>query len=176
MEKRYIYIIQMHTKTLPARFVKLMTRYTYSHVGISLCGECDLIYSFGRKKLRNFLSAGFVIQKPTDKFFEVFSSTKCRVYRIEVTAAQYELLENSLRDVMCHSEEYKYDFFGEFLRFFRIPVSFEKRYVCSQFVAELLEKAEICKFDRRTCFVEPKDFERIRDAVEVYRGSYPIMS
>ena len=62
MEKQYIYIIQMHTKTVPARFVKLMTRYRYSHVGICLEKDCDTLYSFGRRSLRNILNGGFVAE------------------------------------------------------------------------------------------------------------------
>ncbi len=175
MKKRYIYIIQMHTGTLPARFIKVMTRYKYSHVGISLCEECDYIYTFGRKRLHNFLHAGFVVQTPSDKFFEVFKNTKCRIYRMGISEAQYNKLKKNLENVRSHSEEYKYDFFGEFLRYFKIPVCFEKRYVCTQFVAEMLENADIYKFNRKPCFAVPKDFENLADATEIYRGKYPMM-
>ncbi len=175
MEKRYVYIIQMHTGTLPARFVKLMTRYSYSHVGICLSEECDRIYTFGRKRLRNFLDAGLVVQKPSDRFFEVFHRTRCRIFKLEVSDRQYNRLRNNLEQMLSRSEDYKYDFLGAFLRYFKIRVSFERRYVCSQFVAEMLENAEIYKFDKMPSFAVPKDFENIADAVEIYKGRYPMM-
>ena len=36
-----IYILLMHTNTKPSKFVKLMTKYEYSHVAISLEKECS---------------------------------------------------------------------------------------------------------------------------------------
>ena len=49
-----IYILLMHTYTIPSKIVKIFTNYEYSHVGISLSRECDEIYSFGRKKINFF--------------------------------------------------------------------------------------------------------------------------
>lgn len=41
-----IYILLMHTNTIPAKIIKFVTRYEYSHVGISLEKNCNTIYSF----------------------------------------------------------------------------------------------------------------------------------
>ena len=51
MKSNKIYIIQMHTHTMPSRLIKLFTHYKYSHIAISLTPECDKIYSFVRKQL-----------------------------------------------------------------------------------------------------------------------------
>ena len=67
-----------------------------------------------------------------------------------------------------HSDLYKYDFIGIVLRFFKIPVRFKNRYVCSFFVADVLEKAHICKFNKKSRFVEPKDFVGRRDIIEKF--------
>ena len=71
---------------------------------------------------------------------------------------------------------YKYDFIGIVLRFFKIPVRFKNRYVCSFFVADVLEKAHICKFNKKSRFVEPKDFEKIDGVKQVYEGKYLLMN
>ena len=41
-----IYIIQMHTYTIPSRLIKRITNYEYSHIAISLDRNCNTIYSF----------------------------------------------------------------------------------------------------------------------------------
>ena len=41
MKSNKIYIIQMHTHTMPSRLIKLFTHYKYSHIAISLTPECD---------------------------------------------------------------------------------------------------------------------------------------
>ena len=50
-----IYIIQMHTYTIPSRLIKRITNYEYSHIAISLDRNCNTIYSFGRKKYTSFI-------------------------------------------------------------------------------------------------------------------------
>ena len=53
----------MHTNTIPSKLVRFFTRYKYSHVAISLSNNCDILYSFGRKKIDSIFNGGFVIQK-----------------------------------------------------------------------------------------------------------------
>lgn len=58
-----IYVILLHTNTIPSKLVRFFTRYKYSHVAISLSRKCDILYSFGRKKIDSIFNGGFVIQK-----------------------------------------------------------------------------------------------------------------
>ncbi len=171
MEK--IYVIQMHTGTFPAKVVKIATRYPYSHVGISLDERCETIYSFGRKKPRNFLNGGFVKQKSSDEFFKIFSNVHCRVYELDVSDGQLNALKAALGEYEANPEMYKYDFGGLFLRtFFNLPVEFEHRYVCSQFVAKTL--SDIGCLDIVPRKAKPKDFEAINGTRLIYSGAYPI--
>lgn len=172
MKQNKIYIIQMHTKTIPSRIIKLITRYEYSHVGVSLERDCNEIYSFGRKKLNNFFNAGFVKENKNGPFFTKFNDTMCRIYEINVTQKQYLEVEKIINNMKLSENEYRYDFLGVILRTFKIPVSFKNRYVCSQFVAQVLEDANIYEFDKNTCFIEPRDFNDINDIKEIYRGKY----
>lgn len=170
MEK--IYILQMHTNTIPSKIVKLFTKYEYSHIAISLDKSCDKIYSFGRRKLYFALNGGFVVQHKTDKFFKKYKETKCRIYELEISDAKFLKIQNVLEEMELKKEQYNYDFLGAFLRFFKIPVSFKNKYVCSFFVAELLESAKVYKFDKNVCFVVPKDFENINNIHQMYIGKY----
>lgn len=171
-DKFKIYIIQMHTNTLPARIIKMFTRYEYSHIAISLDKSCDRIYSFGRKKLNNFLNGGFVVQERQGEFFKKFKNTKCRIYELEVSHEQYNSVESKLYEMEQRSREYKYDFWGIGMRLLKIPVTFKNKYVCSYFVAELLETSGICTFGKQVCLTVPKDFEQIKGANKIYEGRY----
>jgi len=169
---RKIYIILMHTNTIPSKLVKLFTRYEYSHVGISLDKSCNTIYSFGRKKFNSILNGGFSIEHKTGEFFNKFNKTTCCIYEVKIDEEKYQKVKKILKDMKLHTEIYKYDYLGLIPRYLGIPITKKNRYVCSYFVATILEKTEIYLFDKKTCFVIPKDFENINIFNEIYRGSY----
>lgn len=170
MENKQIYIIQMHTNTIPSKIVKHVTRYKYSHVAISFTKDCDTIYSFGRKSLDSILKGGFVMEHKDGAFFQRFNDTICRIYEINITNEQYNKVKKIILQMQNNSDYYKYDFVGIVLRLFKIPISFKNKYVCSYFVADLLDKAGIYKFDKKNFFVQPKDFENFGQAKELYEG------
>ena len=170
MEK--IYLILMHTNTIPSKLVKFFTRYEYSHVGISLKKDCDIVYSFGRRNVNSILGGGFVAQPRNGEFFDKFNNTVCKIYEIDINQQQYKKVKEIINEMEVNAEKYKYDFRGIVPRFFGIPVTIEDRYVCSYFVADVLEKADIHKFDKKVCFIKPKDFEKVNKCNEIYRGYY----
>lgn len=167
-----IYIVLMHTNTIPSKIVKVMTRYKYSHVGISLNKDCNTIYSFGRRKVNSILNGGFAIQNKNGEFFKKFKKTICKIYEIEVTEKQYSEVEKIIYNMEKNIKKYKYDFIGIVIRFFGIPITFKDKYVCSYFVASILEKSNIYKFEKKTCLIKPKDFENLIGASEIYAGRY----
>ncbi len=167
-----IYILLMHTRTIPARIIRKVTNYEYSHVGICLDKDCNAIYSFGRKHLHYVLDAGFLVEYKDGEFFKTFNKTKCKIYEVEVTNKQYNEVKKILNDMLNNNEKYKYDFFGIIPRYFGIPITIKNRYVCSYFVASILEKANIHNFEKDVCFVNPKDFENIQGFNEIYSGNY----
>lgn len=172
MDMYNIYIIQMHTKTIPARIIKLMTKYRYSHIAISFDKNCNTTYSFGRKKYNSIIDAGFVEEHKNGKFFKKFKDTNCRIFELSVTKEQYDKLKEKIIYMKDHQEMFKYDFVGILLRCFKLPIYFKNKYVCSYFVAKMLEETNIYKFDKKIYFIEPKDFEKITNINEIYSGKY----
>lgn len=169
---RKIYLVQSYTRTIPARLVKLATKYKYSHVSLCLDKKCDVMYSFGRKKLYNFLNGGFISEKRDGAFFKRFSDTVCRIYELEVTDEQYNKLYSKIEYMIENEDKYKYDTLGFVLRGFKIKVKFKDRYVCSQFVAQMLVDANVAEFDKDTAFVKPQDFDSLRGVKKIYEGRY----
>ena len=169
-EDKKIYLLLMHTKTIPSKIVKLFTRYAYSHVAIALDKDCETVYSFGRRKLNSILNGGFSVEKREGAFFEKFNQTDCIIYESNVSKKQYDNLEMTLDDMQKNIEEYKYDFIGIVPRFFGIPFTIKNRYVCSYFIASLLEENGIYKFEKPACLTKPKDFENLNGFKEIYRG------
>lgn len=167
-----IYLILMHTYTIPSRVIRFFTMYPYSHVGISLERDCDTIYSFGRKKVNSIIDSGFVVEHKNGEFFNKFNTTKCKIYELEVDEEKYKDLKELLDNMVVNADDYKYDFTGIIPRFLGIPITTKSKYVCSYFIADILEKAGIYKFNKQVCFIKPKDFENLNGCNEIYRGYY----
>ena len=167
-----IYIILMDTKTIPSRLVSLFTLYRYGHVAISFNKKCDVIYSFGRRNLYWIFNGGFVVENKDGDFFKKFSNTRCKISEVDVNEKQYSDLVNIVNDMYRNRNIYRYDYLGMILRYLGINITFKNKYVCSYFVAELLENARICSFDKKTFNVKPKDFEKIDGLNLIYTGKY----
>lgn len=165
-----IFIIQMHTGTLPSILIRLFTKYKYSHVLIAINNNFDKMYSFGRKTLFNPFNAGLVIENIDGKLFKHFNKTKCRIYRLCITKEKYNKVVNLLNQFESNINDYKYDIIGLFLKTMSIPIKREKHYVCTQFVAEILENAHIYEFGKSNLLVKPQDFEKISNSNIIYTG------
>lgn len=167
-----IYILLMHTNTIPSKIIRFFTRYKYTHVSISLNQECDEIYSFGRKNVRSILHSGFVKEKKTGLFFQKFSDTDCQIYEISVSDKSFLEINRVLNEMTLNKEQYKYDFIGLIPRFFGIPIILKNHYVCSFFVAEVLEKAKVIRLPKKACLIHPKDFIFLEKLKKIYEGKY----
>lgn len=167
-----IYLIQMHSNTLPAKIIKAFTGYPYSHVGLSLERSCDVIYSFGRRKVHSIFNGGFTAEHKDGEFFTCFNKTMCRIFEIKVSDEQYDQLKGRLKEMLESQYDYRYDMIGILPRLFGIPYTRKDRYVCSYFVADMLERFDVHKFDKSTCLIKPEDFEQVQGLNEVYNGFY----
>lgn len=85
---------------------------------------------------------------------------------------KYYELKKELKNLKKDYNKYKYDFFGMILRYFYIPITFKNKYVCSYFVADILDKMNICHFEKKTYFIKPKDFNYIENLERKYQGYY----
>ena len=175
MKKNYkIYILEMHTYTIPSRIIKFFTKYEYSHIALSFNKKCNKIYSFGRRDCNNIFNSGFTCEKKNGEFFKKFNNTHCRIYEVVVDKEKYYKLKKIINEIEKNKDLFKYDYIGICLRYFKIPIAFKNKYVCSYFIAELLEEVDIHKFDKKTYFIEPKDFKNIDDFNLIYNGFYEL--
>lgn len=171
MTDRYIYILLMHTGTILDRTIRVLTRYPYSHVALSLDDTYEKFYSFGRKKVYSIFYGGFVNYGMNATFFKRFKNTKVKVLKLKVTRKQYDKLKSILNNFETNSELYKYDVKGLLIRYFKKKeYDRDKYYVCSVFVADVLKKAKIYEFDKPVDMVKADDFANIPNTEIIYEG------
>ena len=162
----------MHTNTIPSKVIKKVTRYKYSHVALSLEEDCFYTFSFGRRKVNSILHSGFVKEKQDGDFFKKFNNTICKIYEVRVSDFQYNQIKGKLYKMHNHMYKYNYDYYCIIPRFLGFPIRLKNKYVCSYFVASILDEFNVCKFNKNVCLVKPQDFENIDNFKEIYSGKY----
>jgi len=172
VSKHYkIYIILMFTGTIASRAVRGFTKYKYAHAALSLDAKLKKMYSFGRKGKYNMFNAGFVNYGFDSAFFQRFNKTSCAVYELLVTKEEYNSLKRELNCFEKNVNKYRYDILGLMLRYFYKNLMVrEYYYVCTQFVASVLEKSGIHKFKKPFTSVTAIDFTKIPNIIKIYEG------
>ena len=150
--KKYIISILFSTYTdWASRVVALTSGFGYTHVSIALDDKKEYFYAFNTK--------GFRKEYPKK---HVNRTKNCIKYILEITHRQYKKLCRAIKDLekKNNKKKLKYNWLGLFSCMVSVPIKMENRYFCSQFVAKLLEKAEIMKFKRNTSRYLPNQLNK----------------
>lgn len=165
-----IYILSTYTGTMLSYLIKKKTKVPYPHVSIALDKNLDEIYSFGRLHVSNPIFAGFVREYIDDGLYKKKCNTLCRVYSLTLNNKQYETLMKNLSYFKENGREFKYDTKALLKFLYNEPKENNKKYVCSQFVAYLLEKSEVNIFYKPYYLITPLDFYQLDNLTIEYEG------
>ena len=121
----------------------------YSHAAIGLDDGEETYYSFNFK--------GFRREKPR-KHEKIVSKSVC--YKLSVSQEEHEKLAQMIELFQKKRFDWKYNLWGLLLS--RVHIRLRKRhhYFCSEFVAEMLQKTKIGKFEKNVAYYLPNRLER----------------
>lgn len=129
-----IYILLSRFKDIFSKITSFVSAGGCSHVSIGLSENTNLFYSFTIK--------GFAVEHP-HHWKRAVNKVIC--YEIPVSREQYDKVKEKIQYMLKHRSEYHYSRIGVALCFLRIPNKIRRRYICSQFVSELLVETDIVK-------------------------------
>lgn len=150
MPKRYISILLSRQNNLFSKTVYWLTGRKYTHASIRLEGMGESFLSF------NF--RGLCEERPT--LFSSRHTQKCVLYQVEVPEDVYGELKARLEGFLANRKSYHYSRLGLCLCILRLPHRSPGAYICSQFVAELLERAGVIALDRDESICLPNTLEK----------------
>ena len=139
---KQIFIVISQTGTVLSRILKRVTGAEYNHASLSLSPDLKKMYSFGRRHPYNPFWGGFVIESPHAGTFRRFSNTTAVILAVEITEERYAALETTLETMWARREQFSYNLLGLLLAFFRVLWKRSDCYYCSEFVEEMLLRAE----------------------------------
>ncbi len=162
MEQRSIFVLLTQFPGREARALRWYTGCPYTHVSIGLDEDKNTFYSFVMK--------GFIVEdinrynKPGRKPF------LCELYSMEVSEETYQEVRAYIDTFVRRRSKLHYSKLGLALSLAGIPWKIENGYICSYFVAEILQKCTDAKLKRHTMLCMPKDFSRSRHLKMVFKG------
>ena len=168
--KKDIYIMISQTNTGCSKILQFFTRAPYNHASIALDENLNSLYSFARQNLYIPLIAGFVKEDINSGIYKIHDNTICEIYRLRITSAQYKALEKSIDKFKKNENKYRYNFAGLIAILFNVPYHRPRHYVCSQFVAYVLEKSKVIEFDKHFTLMRPHDFKSLSELDLIYSG------
>lgn len=165
-----IYIVTTYTGTLLSYMIRNISKTPYAHVSIALNEDLNPMYSFGRLNPKTPIFAGFVEENINQGLYAIRQNTMCRVYSLEVTDSQYEKLKDNITKVSSNRKEYDYDVKALVYLSINKPRQKDFKYVCSNFVADMLEKSDIRILNKPYYEVRPNDFYNLKEITLEYEG------
>lgn len=165
-----IYILLTRSGTLLSRLVHLFTGDSFTHASISFEPTLQPLYSSARKNGETMFPAGPCREYFHRGFFHKNRNIPCALYEIKVSQEQYEqaLLETDW--IISRSDEYRFNILGLLLCRLNIPLRREKKFFCSQFVAEILRRSDALSLPKVPSLMRPMDYASLPEANCLYQG------
>ena len=177
--KKKIYILMTQTGTRFSKLLKLQSKHPYNHVSIALDRDLTQLYSFGRKHIYFPLFAGFIQEDISGGLYALYHNTDCLLYEMNVSEKEYDNICSIIESFQEEEKHYRYNLLGLITILCGIPVERRYHFVCSQFVAYVLEKSNVTKLPKSHTMITPQDFEYIGQKRRIYQGKlleYPRIS
>jgi len=162
-----INLVLTQSNTIISKTLKILSKKSYNHISISLTDDCSTMYSFGRKMTWFPLIGGFVKEDINHGVLKMHPETKCKIYRLVVTDAEYDIILERLNKFLHEPNKFRYSFLNLFLMYFNVPFKREYYYICSSFVTYLLW--DIIPLKKEISLVVPDDYNNL-ELETVYEG------
>ena len=168
-----VYILLSRSSTMFSRAIHTATSSTGSFTHSSLCiqvGDTPHIYSFARRYPRLPLPAGMIREDSPAGFFARHPETPCALYRLELPDKVSARVLRIVERMFQKHKKYRYSIIGTALC--GLDIAHERRYYyfCSQFVADVLEKAGALNLPKEPSLMMPTDYEHMPELQKVYQG------
>ena len=153
-----IYIIAMHSGTVLANVIKMVTKDEFSHVCISFNSRLDPLYSFGSKKVggREF---ELTIHNPNEEFYKKYKA-HYKVFVTFVSKDELGKMKKRMKWFIDNDKKLNYDIVGLVQYLFNISTDYKKySYFCSRFVAEILSYGK--KLGRAPSLFSPQEISNL---------------
>lgn len=151
MNNKYtVSVLLTKQEDLLSKIIYYITGRGYTHASIGIDDTDETFYSFNIK--------GFRREQPK-KHKDLITKSLC--FKLNVSQEEYQKVVDLIYEFQEKRDAWKYSTLGVILCLLRIPHKRKWHYFCSQFVAEILEKANITELCKHTSLCLPNNLEML---------------
>jgi len=170
----YLYVLMSRSDTWFSSLIYRLSPGEFTHAALALDRDLRFLYSFGRYYSRIPLPAGFVTENVHTGIYGRCGFSRCQVYRVRVSEDGYRKTEKLLHYMQKNAEFYHYNLFGVVLCALKISHKRKARFFCSQFVAEMLLRADAVMLPKPPNLMRPADLMALPELELIYDGPLSI--
>jgi hypothetical protein len=157
MEKYSIYVILTRSNTLFSKLIQAVKKDEYTHAALSFEEDLSKMYSFGRKYAFLPLVGRLGTENLEEGVFKKHDHLPGVVIEVKVNKWQYDRAKSLLDDFLENSAKYKYHYFGVVNHLLKREVTYDDKFLCSDFVYFILNKIGILSFQMSRNLVRPQN-------------------
>ena len=164
-----IYLVRTYTGTFPSRLINLFLREEYVHISISFSEDLSDTYGFGKIKSINPIYGG--IQRENMNSYP-FIGAPCEIYELSVSSTDYKRIKEQVYNTYENRDLYKFNLLGLITSYFKIEWERDYSYYCSEFIAEVLQNANLLDKSYHPSVTTPKELINGLDELSlIYKGN-----
>lgn len=165
-----LYVLFSATPYRMGRWIRLVTGEPYNHVSIAVNKDLTNIYSFARRYYTTPFYGGFVSEDPC-RYRHNGRTASIRLYRLPLTARQWQLLQEMLEDMKEHADHYLYNHLSAIVAPLHRQIRVRKAFTCAEFTVNVLSRLGF-DFDPNRFYTIGAIAQRL-SAYHVYTGDFP---
>ncbi len=165
-----IYIMLTQVGTLVSKSIKFYTKAKYNHSSIGVDPNLRVFYSFARRVRYFPLIGGFITEVVNEGIFKYHPETECAIYSKRVDNATYNKVCALLDLYKSNPKKYHYNLMALVGILINKPISSKNNRTCAEFIAKVLDEANIYKFKKPFPLVRPDDMPNIPNIKLLYEG------
>ncbi|MBQ7036236.1 MAG: hypothetical protein IJN74_01945 [Clostridia bacterium] len=165
-----IYILLTNADTYVSKLIQFATSDAYTHASISFDASLQPLYSFARRFSFVPLPAGLRRESFKKGFFKRHPEMPCALFELPVPDAVYDAAKGLVEGMMQESFKYRYNVIGLLLCKMNISFPRRRRFFCSQFIGEILDKSNALDLPKEPSLMRPVDYANHPDLMCTYEG------
>lgn len=138
-QQKYLYVLFSATPFRMGSWIRAITAEPYNHVAIGTEESLSELYAFARRYYHTPLYGGFVSERPC-RYRHNGVTANVRLYRLPLTAAQWDTLQNLLERMKQQPDRYLYNHLSALAAPFHRKVTIRDAYTCAEFTVSVLQQ------------------------------------